>query len=222
MWVDPRNYTEFPKLIALNELIRQEYALWKTKHDIYRDALCVYGYEYESNDVQMKSAHDYTKIQHEVVEGSEVQHARDWWAIGLYYDKQYVGDQMFPGEFTKSTELLKSLPGIYQCIINFVTPNGKIPYHLDTGSWERIQSAHGMAVKGYTAVLAIDTPTPNSFSFQHNPDVRQFNTGDVYAFDGRYYSHQIENFTDQWRVTCVVDIAESQWTNVYGGTNVAG
>lgn len=217
MWIDPRNYSEFPQLMSLGDTIRSEYQGWMSKHDVYKDALCVYGYEYESDDVQMKSAHDYSKIQTEIVEGTEVQHSRDWWAIGLYYDKQFVGDQMFPGEWTESTKIVKNLPGILQCIINFVTPNGQIPFHLDTGSWERIQQAHNRQVNGYTAVLAIDTPSPNSFSFLHDSDIRQFNTGSVHAFDGRNYSHQIVNDTNQWRVTCVVDLDISQWSTVYSG-----
>lgn len=219
MWVDPRNCNHFPQLLALGEAIRKEYVQWKTKHDVYKDALCVYGYEYETENVQLKNPNEYMA---ETPETFEVQHAKDWWAIGLYYDKQYVGEQLFPGEWKESTAILKSIPGVYQAIINFVVPNGKIPFHYDTGSWERIQASQGKQVTGYTAVLAIDTPSPNQFSFMNNEDIRHFNVGDVYAFDGRNYSHEIINGTDQWRVTCVVDIADSEWSTVYGGSYVVG
>jgi len=212
MWVDPKKYKHYALLEELKDALQSEYAQWKTRHDIYKDALCVYGYEYEDNSVQMKIPDNFLKEN--LINAEEVKHAKDWWAICLYFSRRSMGEEFFPGEWTESTNIIKRMPGVCQTIINFVVPNGKLPYHTDVGGWEKIESDHGKPIKGYSAVIAIDTPTPNTFSFLETPERKTFESGSIYAFEGRYHSHEIVNETNQWRATCVIEIAAEEWENV--------
>lgn len=220
MWVDYKKYKHHTLLEQLSVALQEDYKEWSQHYKPDVDGICVWRYEYaDPTGVQTEKDPDNLLYEKPVTQ-QEIDYQDAWWAIGLFFTREWVANSKFPGYWVRSKQILEKLPGLHQAIINFIVPRGIIPMHPDTGSWERIQLDLGRRVTGYTAVVAIDYPSDKledvGFRFEGEADGRAFKTGDVWAFEGRYHNHEVWNNTDKWRVTCVIDIDKTEWENVVG------
>ena len=220
MWVDYKKYKHHTLLEELTVALQEDYKEWVAVYKPDHDGICVWRYEYaDPNTVQLEKDPD--NLLYELPDSQlEIDHKDSWWAIGLFFTREFIAANKFPGYWLRSKLILEKMPGMHQAIVNFIVPHGLIPMHEDRGSWARIEQDLNRKVSGYTAVVAIDYPSEDvrevGFRFVGEPQGRGFKTGDVFAFEGRVHAHEVWNFTDKWRVTCVIDIDESEWNNVVG------
>jgi hypothetical protein len=220
MWIDYKKYKHHQLLDELSVALQEDYKEWSQVYKPDRDGICVWRYEYaDPTKVQLEKDPD--NLLYEVPSNQQELDYRDaWWAIGLFFTRQFLASNKFPGYWLRAKTVLEKMPGLHQAVINFIVPNGIIPMHPDGGSWERICLDLERQVYGYTAVVCIDYPSEKveevGFRFAGEKHGRGFKTGDVFAFEGRFHEHEVWNYTDKWRVTCVIDIDESEWENVVG------
>jgi len=219
VWVDYKKYKHYTLLEELTVALQEDYKEWAAVYKPDQDGICVWRNEYvDPNEDQLEKNPD--NLLYEEPEGqAENIHKDSWWAIGLLFTREFMAANKFPGYWLRSKVILKKMPGIHQAIVNFIIPQGRIPMHEDRGSWARIEQDLNRKVSGYTAVIAIDYPSEDvrevGFRFSNERTGRGFKTGDVFAFEGRLHAHEVWNLTDKWRVTCVIDIDDTEWENVW-------
>lgn len=190
MWVDVQKYKHYNLLKSLQTALHADYATFLRNHDIYKKGINVFRFEYPN---------------------AEHEHADHWWAIPLIQ-----GAKPVENDWHRSTAVLKEIPGVFQSIVNFITPHGGLPLHKDFGSWQRIEEAMGHKVTGYTIALGIDMPSndPNILGIEFDEDKipRAYGSNDIVAFDGRNYLHRVWNKTGNWRVSAIVDTNITEWS----------
>lgn len=181
MFKSPKDYLHYHMLEELYPLMAADYAEWHG--DIRGDLVNVFKYEYPD---------------------AKHQFANSWYALPIYQQKQLTQNP-----WHRTSEYVTKLPGLFQCVINFIEPNGGLPWHYDYGSWTRIEEAEGRKVNGYTVAIGIDMPSDRvgklAIEFD-NEDPMTYSNGEIVCFDGRNYRHQVWNKTDSWRVSAVVDL----------------
>lgn len=125
------------------------------------------------------------------------------WSINLYNKIQPI--QQVPNIFKSVVEKIKTMQGCQQAFINFVAPESIIPKHKDN---KKLGNIIGPECVCYQSVLAISIPSnnPEVCGFETEGEIRGCKTGDIIAFDGMV-DHWGWNYSNQWRITAVVDIA---------------
>lgn len=200
MFVDAKKYKHYDKLVQMADALKLDYDEFIKDHPDPRKHICVFKFEYPE------------------LETKKLDYEDDWWAVPIFVDGK-IDQQMYPNHWLRTKEIAKSLPGMYQQIINFIRPNGgKLPPHVDYGSWQRI-SQYFPNPKGYTAALGIDMLEPQDTTkqaIQFGDEIRSYGNKEIVAFDGRNYTHSVWNLCDNWRVSSVIDLAETEWENVVG------
>jgi hypothetical protein len=201
MFVDAKKYKHHDKLVEMADALKLDYDEFIVDHPDPRKHICVFQFEYP-----------------EITNGRELEYKDDWWAVPIFIDGQ-IDNKMYPNHWLRTKEIARTLPGIYQQIINFIRPNGgKLPWHNDFGSWDRI-SQHFPNPRGYTAAIGIDMLEPRDKlkqGIRFDRDVRSYGNKEIIAFDGKNYMHTVWNLCDAWRVSSVIDIADTEWENVVG------
>lgn len=201
MFVDAKKYKHYDKLVQMADALKLDYDDFMKAYPDPRSHICVYAYEYPEASA---------------AEGNIFKD--DWWAVPIFVDAT-VDTKMYPDQWLRTKEIAKTLPGIYQQIINFIKPNGgKLPWHNDYGSWDRI-AKYFPNPKGYTAAIGIDMLEPLNVEqqgIQFDNDRRGYVNKEIVAFDGRNYDHTVWNLADAWRVSSVIDISAEEWENVGG------
>lgn len=109
-----------------------------------------------------------------------------------------------------------AIPGMLDMCINFIRPGKMLPHHHDGYVWDWIRKSFGdPTLKGYTVSFGIDIPDPENQALVFQGVKRVWNTGEFRAFDGEDTVHYMQNDGDpdseQWRVTAVMEIEESEW-----------
>lgn len=202
MFVDPKKYKGYDVLVEMADALKLDYDEFIKDHPDPRKHICVFQFEYP-----------------EITTEKELEYKDDWWAVPIFIDGE-IDNKMYPNHWLRTKELGKTLPGLYQQVINFIRPNGgHLPWHNDFGSWQRIEQYFPNA-RGYTAAIGIDMLEPQDSSkqgIQFTTDIRSYGNKEIVAFEGRSKKHYVWNLSDSWRVSSVIDIAESEWDEDVAG-----
>ena len=194
MWRSYKDYRYSDKLETLYPAMKADFEDWMKSHNIRKDSINVFRYEYP-------------KAEH--------QFADSWWALPLAQ-----GGKMVENEWQRTSAIVKTLPGMFQCIINFIEPHGGLPMHRDMGSWSRIEEALGKQVRGWTIGIGIDMPSQNpkelAIKFFDDDIPTCYGNGEIVCFDGRNHLHEVWNKTNEWRVSAVIDLNDEEFNNVVG------
>jgi hypothetical protein len=199
MFVDATKYKHYQKLVEMADALKLDYDEFIVDHPDPRKHICVFQFEYP-----------------EISTEAEMEYKDDWWAVPIFIDGQ-IDNEMYPNHWLRTKAIARTLPGLYQQIINFIRPNGgKLPWHNDYGSWQRI-GRYFPNPRGYTAAIGIDMLEPidtEKQGIQFADDIRSYGNKEIIAFEGRTKEHYVWNLCDAWRVSSVIDIADSEWENV--------
>lgn len=200
-WVNAKTYTHYADLEKAIPIVVEETQQWmKLNHDIVGVTVNTFG---------VNSKEELTEVP---VTPEEYKHMDDWRVLPMFYAKEW-NRHVFP----KSHFLLAPLPGLYQALVNFVVPGGRIAKHRDTGNWDRIEEHYGIRIDGYSVVLNLNIAMSDKKEKTVGMEVGGFEkyplTGEIVAFDGRSTAHSMWNLTDQWRVTAVLDF-DKRYFNV--------
>ena len=181
MFKSPKDYMHYDLLPQVHAAMKADYDEWRG--DIREDLVNVFKYEYPD---------------------AKHQYANSWFALPIYQQKQFTENS-----WHRTQEAIKNLPGLFQCIINFIEPNGGLPMHKDYGSWKRIEEAEGREVEGWTIAIGIDMPSDRVRDVAIEFDLEDpmtYSNGEIVCFDGRNYDHKVWNKTDKWRVSAIIDL----------------
>lgn len=196
-WVNAKLYSGYDSLYAAMPTVLEETQAWMKTYDVVANTVNTFG-------VKNK---DLTEVP---VTPEEYKHMDDWRVLPMLYEKQWNTD-VFP----LTHRLFRNLPGLYQGLINFVTPGGRIATHFDKGNWDKIEEHYGYRVDGYSMVLNLSVGMTDrneqTVGMEVNGIRKYPMTGEIVAFDGREALHSMWNDTDHWRVTAVLDIAKEHF-----------
>lgn len=194
MWRSYKDYKHHGLLRELHQAMHADYLDWIKTHDIRNSTVNVFKYEYPD------AKHKY---------------ADSWWAIPIAQ-----GGKVEPNDWKRTSPLVAKLPGLLQCVINFIEPQGGLPMHKDMGSWQRIEQAIGHKVTGWTIGIGIDMPSESyrelAIKFLDDDIGTCYKNGEFVCFDGRNHLHEVWNKTDKWRVSAVIDLDDREFRNVVG------
>lgn len=215
-WINIKNYNHYSDLEKIVPYLQQDILAWVQKHNIETDALSAYG---TGDKAKTKISRLTTVPKQYVGELTEVpsnnlefKHADDWKTIPCYYNR--VWDKIV---FPKSWEALSKLNGVYQILINFIKPHGKITPHKDTSNWDRIEEQLKRKVDGYSAVVTLFSGMKNKNEKTVGMDVEGIQkyplAGEIVCFDGKEAGHSMWNDTNEWRITAVIDIDKKHFIN---------
>jgi hypothetical protein len=187
VFVNPKNYKHYNLLMELSESLSLDYQEFKKQYSNPREfAVNVSNLEYGENEIADE-------------------HRDYWWAIGIFHENKI--DDTFPNHWKRTKELTQKLPGLYQHVVNYVKPQGYIPWHKDTGTWERLKEYHNEP-RGYTVAIGIDTiPNSEIMGLEFEEGIISYANKEIVSFDGQNYTHRVWNKSNQWRVTAIIDIS---------------
>lgn len=197
-WVNAKLYSGYDQLQRAMPIILQETQAWMAHRDIVANTVNTFGVD---------NRDELTEIP---VTAEEYKHMDDWRVLPMLYAKDW-NIRVFP----KTYALIGNLPGLYQSLVNFVVPHGRIATHYDRGNWDKIEEHYGHAVNGYSIVLnlhiGMNDPATKAVGMDMEGIKKYPVTGDIVAFDGRNTMHSMWNDTDEWRVTAVLDIGKEHF-----------
>jgi hypothetical protein len=97
---------------------------------------------------------------------------------------------------------LLGVQGIASIQVNFIAPHSIVPMHKDLSNGEPCT----------TTILAIQVSSENKFVLE---DVTiTLKEQDLIAIDGVNVFHEVQNLSDTWRITLVIDLANNHKTLV--------
>jgi hypothetical protein len=113
-------------------------------------------------------------------------------------------------EFDSILEIVKKIPYCFQCFINFIEPNTIVDKHTDTNivsMFADVEGVENFGSKLYQCVFAIKIPSkkPELCAFDIGGIIHPTKDGEITIFDGSV-EHRGWNFTDDWRITMVIDL----------------
>ena len=216
MWIDPKTYNDYSKLVSLLPLVEKDIKFWLIENDPIHNTEPVYEERASSQESYAKLNPDGTIIGFSSARFSEpppdptknpeqYKHRKDWRCVSGFYERQWNKDIL-----KESSEALNTLNGLRQLQINFVSPFGKITSHLDDGGWAKVSEDWGRNIYGYSIVLTLQSGMKDSsektVGMRVN-DVDKFPiAGELVCFDGIKGLHSMWNNTNIWRITAVFDI----------------
>lgn len=194
-WVNAKLYSGYDQLFAAMPTVLEETQAWMEQKDIVANTVNTFGVDNKD---------ELTEIP---VTQEEYKHMDDWRVLPMLYAREW-NTRVFP----KTHQLFRSLPGLYQGLVNFVVPGGRIARHFDKGNWDKIEEHYGHRVDGYSVVLNLSVGMKDREEKTVGMDMDGIKkyplTGEIVAFDGRNSMHHMWNDTNEWRVTAVLDIAK--------------
>ena len=222
MWIDIKKYKHYDLLQEVTKVHLEEYAEWKEKY-WYEDRMQVTKYHHpevypELAKINVKIDFDNdTDAYHRPENIPDRPNPNENW----YCDGIHSAGNRGPAwdDWKRSAELSFKLPGVTQHIVNFIRPHTTLRDHDDFGGWERNATDLNMpTLNGFTMSLGLDTlpDKKDQGIMMWNPfaDIQQWKgcgTGDWCCFEGKTHFHHVYNKSDQWRVTCIIDIEESHF-----------
>ncbi len=119
-----------------------------------------------------------------------------------------VENKEYSQYWPRTTEKLKSIPGIINSCINYVGPNSRIPDHVDMDIEESVIGKR-MAIG---TIIGIDMPSsdPSVIGFHVNDEIKGWGTGEIVCING-CKNHGGWNKSRGWRVTLLFDTDQKYW-----------
>ena len=200
-WVNAKKYSHYDMLEKAIPIVIKETEQWMANNrDIVAETVNTFG---------VNSKEELTEVP---VTPEEYKHMDDWRVLPMFYAKEW-NKEVFPESHT----ILSTLPGLYQGLINFIVPGGKIARHRDSGNWDKIEEHYGYRVDGYSVVLNLHNGMKDkkekTVGMEDDNIIKYPMTGDIVAFDGRAAAHSMWNDVKEWRITAVLDF-DKRYFNV--------
>lgn len=120
-----------------------------------------------------------------------------------------------PAMFSNIERLLGTIPDAYQSFINFMAPHTILPTHADDeGEQTNFGTLKVVGRKCYqvTAGVIIPSTDPELCGLNLDGLITHTEEGKIVAFDGTK-PHGGWNNTDQWRVTWIIDMYKTGFTD---------
>lgn len=217
MWINVKKYKHYDKLLEIVPLALQDFANWKEKYK-YEDRMQVLKFEHPDVYPELAGTSTSSDLYHRPESIEDRPNPKEnWFCDPCCTD---TGKKIGPAakDWELSAPKILALPGIVQHLVNFVKPHSSLPPHDDLGGWIRLSKDTGRELNGFSAVLSLNTvkdKTQMGILFNNiwtgAPDPRAWGTGEWVAFEGKTHFHDVYNRTDEWRVTCVVDLEYDQF-----------
>lgn len=217
MWINVKKYKHYDKLLEIVPLALQDFANWKEKYK-YEDRMQVLKFEHPDVYPELAGTSTSSDLYHRPESIEDRPNPKEnWFCDPCCTD---TGKKIGPAakDWELSAPKILALPGIVQHLVNFVKPHSSLPPHDDLGGWIRLSKDTGRELNGFSAVLSLNTvkdKTQMGILFNNvwtgTPDPRAWGTGEWVAFEGKTHFHDVYNRTDEWRVTCVVDLEYDQF-----------
>ena len=137
-------------------------------------------------------------------------HDLGWWGCPLV---DATKPTQYSEKWPRTLEAIKKIPGVLNVCVNFIQPGHIIPEHTDD-YYDMNENVVGK-VRGYGTMIGINMPSndPEVVGFQVAGVKKGWSKGEMAAFDG-YQKHGGWNYSDDWRVTMIIDIKDEYWDNV--------
>jgi hypothetical protein len=167
--------------------------------------------------INMINSTSYEQIKMDVV-------ANDWstnpnkpsygnWNFSLY-NKHWTIPEI--PEYMKSIQQkIEQIPDCFQSFINFIRPNTILPKHMDDETLEgNMGTLRCAGIKCYQVSCGIVIPSIDSLQCGLDIDgtIVSHGKGEIIVFDGTK-PHWGWNKTDSWRVTLILDMYKTGFTN---------
>jgi len=134
----------------------------------------------------------YRKNPKSGIDPTKISKTVSWQGVFLYHTS--IGWTKDSDDWPTLTEHLKQTSGIVSVQVNFVAPHSIIPMHKDLSNGESC----------ITTILAVNVSPENKFILE---DVTLcLKEQDLIGLDGVNVFHAVENLSNDWRVTLVVDL----------------
>lgn len=187
MWLgDPIQYKHYDQLQKLMECMLLDYADWKQKFDI--DAKGVDA----STRYVMPAENKRGFMALPVIDARKVQMP---WAEG----------------WERTTEQAFNCPGMIDMCINFIRPGKMLPVHHDGYVWSWISKSMGRPMEGFTTSFGISIPEPEKQFLVFDGEKKVWKTGEFRSFNGVATQHYMQNDSQEWRITGVMEIEKDYW-----------
>ena len=183
--IDVTQFPQYEKLKESFHIVKHELSLLN-QHDIIAKAFDIYNH-YKNNPL---SGIDPTTINKPV----------SWNGIFLYHTS--VGWTKDSYDWPLLKEHLKNVKGVVSVQINFIAPHSIVPMHRDLSNGEPC----------ITTILAIQVSPDNKFILEDI--VICLKEQDLIALEGVNVFHEVQNLSNDWRITLVVDLANDHPTSI--------
>lgn len=209
-WIDVKKYVYFDKLQSAIPSLQNDIINWVKAHDLEKDTYDAYGSPDSNTKINysrlISVPKAYTGILTEIPSNHlEEKHKHDWKTIPCYHNRVF-DKNIFPN----SWKPLSECRGVYQILINFLRPYGKITPHKDTSNWDIIEKSLKKQVDGYSIVATLQSGMKNKEEKTVGMDVEGIQKfpleQELVCFDGKRYAHSMWNDTPEWRITAVIDV----------------
>ena len=203
MFIAPNSYIDYERIIKYYPLLVEDMNEWLKTHTPEKDSVGVYDNRYGDGWVEQPKNLE------------EQLHKDDWKSIPVYFERKWNMEV-----FKKSWENLSTLRGVYQVMINFIAPNGKITSHKDHGGWGKIREDFNRDdIEGYSLIATVQTGMINleekTVGTECNGVVKYPLQHQWHCFDGYNKDHSIWNYTNTWRISAVFDIDKKYFNEEY-------
>ena len=183
--IDATQFPQYEKLKESFHIVKHELSLLD-QNTVISKAFDIYDH-YKNNP---KSGIDPTTIKKPV----------SWNGIFLYHTS--IGWTKDSNDWPLLKEHLKNIKGIASVQVNFIAPNSIVPMHKDLSNGEPC----------ITTILAIQMPLDNKFILEDT--VVCLKEQDIIALAGVDVFHEVQNLSDDWRITLVVDLSNDHPSSV--------
>jgi len=216
MWIKPNSYISYSYLLENYHLLKEDMTQWLLTHTPERDSVAVYNDEFQVNPFMSTT----TNFVETWTTQEEYEHRHDWKSIPVFFEKKWYKET-----FPRFWEAGSKLPGLRQCMINFISPRGKITLHTDVDNWAKMSEDWGFKCEGYSLIATVQSGMTNRKDktvgtslkdVEEGIDVWKFPLVDEFVcFDGLNVNHSIINNTDIWRISAVFDIDKTSFRDEY-------
>jgi len=191
-WFDPKKCKQYQHLVELKDALILDYANWKQSHTPEKDSI-----KFIDRHLEVKSNIGTVDPRFDPWLTQEL----GWWVIPLVDATTVRND--FSKDWPNTIKTAQEISGLLNMSINFLQPGCIIPDHSDD-QW-------GMSSK-VVNMIGIEIPSEDieMIGFHAGGERRYLQTGGIVGFNG-YSVHGGWNFSEQWRVTAVVDIDDAYW-----------
>jgi aspartyl/asparaginyl beta-hydroxylase (cupin superfamily) len=183
-WIDSNRYKHYNQLIEIYQAAVIDYNEWKTKF------------------TPETRASKFSDRYEDVVEKNKLANL-GWWGCPLIDSFELL--DIYSQDWPNTIELITQLPGAINAAINFIQPGHTVIEHTD--DYFDVDNTQTIGT-----IIGISMPSDDIdiCGFQVADERTSWATGDIVSFNG-YKKHSGWNYSNNWRVTMVLDIRRDFW-----------
>jgi hypothetical protein len=205
MWLgNPTQYKYYDELVKLSECLQQDYKEW-----LKTGQLGKIGYDWQQTYAYYQSVTNYS------IKDDVSKQPTDKFGVNsfpLHHRSMIVPPNDWTNIWKSSIEQAKNCPGIDYLYVNTLAPHSLTPEHTDDFLWKTIEFTSGEKITENISIsFGIDIPEPEKQCLIFEGIERCYGTGEFVAFDGRHIPHSVDNKSDHYRVTGMLQISGDHW-----------